>query len=142
MRNQKTGSDKQRRLMGCDHPSLGAVPRNLSSLRSIGLSASIRWRVMHLSKAYIFILTILKLKALAHEFSLHPFAQVLSFTFMLSQFSYFLLFLKREDTLCWQGFTYIYCCIKICHITSLLTLSFNISMLFVKLSPSKHLPLC
>ena len=82
------------------------------------------------------ILLLSKLKSLAHEFSLIPSAQGLAFTFMLSQSSYFLLFFKRADTLCWQGCIHIYCCIEIYHITSLLTLSIKINKLFVKFTKS------
>ena len=41
-------------------PTLGAVPQNLSNMRSIGLS-SIRWRIMHLPKACFTILLISKI---------------------------------------------------------------------------------
>ena len=33
-KSENFGSDKQRRLRGCDRPRVGAVPRNLSNLRS------------------------------------------------------------------------------------------------------------
>ena len=33
-KSENFGSDKQRRLRGCDRPHAGAVPRDLSSLKS------------------------------------------------------------------------------------------------------------